>query len=63
MDIIYILTAFVLIGNPPVAEVHELAAFGTLYECEVVLEEAKEMLLDTVDADLTCEEVSTDVEG
>ncbi|MDA8817033.1 hypothetical protein N9N32_00215 [Alphaproteobacteria bacterium] len=60
MDIIYILTAFIL---TPVAEVHELAAFGTLYECEVVLAEAKEMLLDTVDADLTCEEVSTDVEG
>jgi len=55
MDIIYILTAFIL---TPVAEEHQLAAFGTLYECEVILAEAKKDLLDTVDADLACVEVS-----
>jgi len=63
MDIIYILTALVLIGNPPVAEVHKLAAFGTLYECETVLKEAEKELIDTVDINLTCVETSIHDKG
>lgn len=55
MDIIYILTAFIL---TPVAEEHQLAAFGTLYECEVILKEVEEDFRGTIDADLTCVEAS-----
>jgi|SaaInl6LU_22_DNA_1037377.scaffolds.fasta_scaffold121370_1 hypothetical protein len=58
MDIIYILTAFVL---TPVAENHQLAAFGTLYECETILKEAEKELLD--DVSFTCVGLPINDEG
>jgi hypothetical protein len=58
MDIIYILTAFVL---TPVAENHQLAAFGTLYECETILKEAEKEPLD--DVSFTCVGLPINDEG
>jgi hypothetical protein len=58
MDVIYILTAFVL---TPVAENHQLAAFGTLYECETILKEAEKELLD--DVSFTCVGLPINDEG